>query len=496
MLNLRTPKLNTALNQVAANVANLVGREIRRSNKNGMILAVDVVDFRDHITNLWFANASSVVEQRATDERVWETFVSILRSKESLCVEVIDTANGHYVQFTTLEELPSISFDFNPETLNFVPSGLVPNAFLSDLRNFVNTMSRRPFNEQGWFEKNYPTASNFGEAVLTLFDTHGVTAKEVFNNDQNDDLVELTKVLVSKLVQHRVYKEDLIQGNVSQSIAPETVSPKVETPNHKLSVATEPTENVVVVKSESEPVGSDFAAKLSAALKEAPVEAEEPTEKEVQAEVDASTENSVEAEIMLQEIFSDLTKYHAAPNQGKSRKQIVRSLSKCSSIVENSEMLITLLEVVELDNSQREEIRTKIHNAVSLAVAVEEEDGLDSLDAISDEFESETFEEESFEEADEEEADEEEGDEDEDDVFEFEGDDEDEDDSDDEEDEDEVEAEAEDEDEAEESESVIAELIAQGKGRLRAQARKLGMPLAKSCSCGIEELARYVAANR
>ena len=376
MLNLRNEKLNTVLNQVAANVSNLVGREVRRSNKNGMILAVDIVDFEDHVINLWFANAETAVEKRASDFQVWSTFMQVLRAKEKLAAKSIRSEHGNYVQFTTLEELPSVSFEFNPDSLNFTPSGLAPKAFVSDLRTFANTMSRRPYNEQAWFEKNFPTASNFGEALLMMLRNHNKTVKELFA-DNTDEVVELNKMLTSKLIQHKIYKEDLIQGNTTATE----------------QVVTDETQAAVAPKKEAtEKVSTDFGQKLSAAIKEQEtaaevVESSEPTEAEVKAEVDASTENSVEAEIKLQEIYSDLSKYHAAPNQGKQRKQMIRSLAKVSSIVENSEMLITLLEVVELTNAQREDYRNQINAAVSLAVAVNEDSSdLSELEDIADEF--------------------------------------------------------------------------------------------------------------
>lgn len=491
MLNLRNEKLNTALNQVAANVSNLIGREVRRSNKNGMILAVDVVDFEDHIINLWFTNAESAVEKRASDFQVWDTFMHILRAKEKLDAKSIRTEQGNYVQFTTQEEIPSVSFEFNADSLNFTPSGLAPKAFISDLRAFANTMSRRPYNEQAWFEKNFPTASNFGEALLMMLRKHNKTVNELFA-DNTDEVVELSKLITSKLIQHKIYKEDLIQGN------------------------TTPFEHVVTDETQEETKSSDvkvkdstyFGEQLSAALQGQAEEREEsaekvctqePTEQEVKAEVDASTENSEEAESKLRSIFADLSKYHAAPNQGKQRKQMIRSLSKAASITENSEMLITLLEVVELSKTQREEYRNEINASVSLSVAVSEDDvDLSELEDIADEFESETFETdlgdtEKFEESESNE-----------DTFEFEDDAdsiEDEDDdavtfSDEDEDEDEEDEDVESEESESDSESNkdkhLQELITLGKGRLRQRARKLGMPLAKSCSSDVYALAKYI----
>lgn len=490
MLNLRNPKLNTVLNQVATNVSNLVGREVRRSNKNGMILAVDIVDFEDHIINIWFANAETAVEKRASDAQVWTTFMHILRGKEKLAAKSIRSEHGNYVQFTTLEELPSVSFEFNSDSLNFTPSGLAPKAFVADLRTFANTMSRRPYNEQAWFEKNFPTASNFGEALLMLLRNHNKTVKELFA-DSTDEVAEITKLLTSKLMQHKIYKEDLIQGNVSPLETVVTDETQAAIPQQTKSVQKEAT--------------TDFGEKLSAAIKqqeETPVEVNaetsEPTKEEVKAEIDASTENKVEAEIKLQEIFSDLTKYHAAPNQGKQRKQMIRSLAKVSSIVENSEMLITLLEVVELTNAHREDYRNQINAAVSMSVAVVEDDAdLSELEDIADEFESETFETESDDEEKFEET--ESDDEDEDDVFEFEGDEEGEEDEDDdvtfEEDEEEGDEEEGDGETDSEKEEVLQKLISQGKGRLRQRARKLGMPLAKSCSSDVYALAEYIYEN-
>lgn len=314
-----TNNLFVALEDLARNLARTLSRTKQRSRNQ--VRSLSFTDLDASVVNIWVTKASTPFEQRASDEKIWNTFKEVA-SNQKLNIDLVSREGS---------ELYEVSFDDNSETLVSYVDALTlavrPNlekndTFYKDLTAFVNTIPRTA---------DADTRINILQTAVALVQSAGITLREMYLSHDSKRIVKDLTYRLNRIGITNEHLEQAIDGNEV------TIQAESEAEHIEINVRVEQPE-VAEAEAEVEVEKFDKTEVVETEVVEAEVEVEQ-TEEE--------TKTTQERLTALLEALANIS---AKPQMGKDRKVLIRKLRKAGdlSTPENVHRMKNLIDKLDL----------------------------------------------------------------------------------------------------------------------------------------------------